>query len=65
MKLINEQRRFARHYGLDMDTVRELWRKYSRKPANYRKVIEVDSNPKTVKGQPYGYLTGVYRFHAT
>ena|SRR5215471_4186345 len=31
----------------------------TRKPEGYRNILGVDSNPKTVKGQKKGYLTGI------
>ena len=34
-------------------------KKRTRKPANYRKMLEVDSNAKTSKGRKLGYLTGI------
>ena len=57
-----EQRRFARHYKLKLSVVRDLWKQYSRRPADYRRVIEVDGDAKTVKGRKKGYLTGIVYF---
>ena len=62
MKRIDEIKAFAKAYckqGMTLDIAKALFAKYSNKPVGYRKLVEFDTNPKTSKGQKYGYLTGV------
>ena len=62
MKLEQEIRRFARHYGMSVSDARKLFAEYGRKPQHYRRVVEISADAKTVKGEKYGYLTGIVYF---
>ena len=54
-----EIKTFAVHYSLTIEETTILFQTFAKKPAEYRPVLNIDANAKTVKGQEYGYLTGV------